>query len=242
MNKVKEFFDDRNKLLGLVIVLLVIVAIIVCVIVFVDVDEIFISGTKNPDGERLVDDYSALNGKKTLDGKVYPKVKIPVENNFKYTDISEVLGLLENRGDAVIYFGYPSCVYCRTAIQILHDTVKDTKLDKVYYLDVEKKGKGYDKLVKAMGEKFVDEEGKIISPLVVFVANGYIVSYNKGTLFSQEDPFDKMDESQIKGLSQIYGYGIKDVLESLEIKDRINSAIENNTDANKDAVSSSSDT
>ena len=48
------------------------------------------------------------------------------------------------------------------------------------------------------------------------MADGQIVSYNKGTLFSQEDPYTELDASQIQGLSEIYRYGIRDVLEAMK--------------------------
>ena len=52
--------------------------------------------------------------------------------------------------------------------------------------------------------------------LVLFVVDGQIVSYNIGTLFSQENPYIPLDDSQVQGLSEIYRYGINDVLSSIE--------------------------
>jgi len=57
-----------------------------------------------------------------------------------------------------------------------------------------------------------------VAPLVIFVANGRVVSYNKGTLFSQEDPYTELDKSQVEGLSEIYKYGIRDVVDSIKNK------------------------
>jgi len=73
---------------------------------------------------------------------------------------------------------------------------------------------------------FIDDEGKevgtkekrVITPLVLFVVNGDIVSFNVGTLFSQEDPYVPLNQEQVDGLSGIYSYGFKDVLNGLNNK------------------------
>ena len=55
-------------------------------------------------------------------------------------------------------------------------------------------------------------------PLVIFVVDGNIVSYNKGTIFSQDDPYKELNKSQIQGLSEIYKYGINDVVNGINNK------------------------
>lgn len=84
----------------------------------------------------------------------------------------------------------------------------------------------YDELLEELGEELIinyvisDNKGEKIDtnskrvnvPLVIFVVNGEIVSYNVGTLFSQKDPYRKLNVDQVKGLSEIYSYGIRDVL------------------------------
>ena len=162
-------------------------------------------------------EYEKLNNVASEDGKKYPRVNISDYENMKYISIDSVLDIFENNKDAVIYFGYPTCLYCRTAIQVLVDTAKNTELDTLYYLDVENRLDKYDELLNVLGDNFVLEENgvkEVYSPLVIFVAKGQIVSYNKGTLFSQEDPYKELDKSKIEGLSEIYIYGIRDVVES----------------------------
>ena len=174
---------------------------------------------KKSDNDKIVDQYEKLNNMASEDGKKYPRVNISDYDNMKYISIDGVLDIFNNNKDAVIYFGYPTCLYCRTAIQVLVDTAKKTELDTLYYLDVENKGDKYNDLLNAVGENFINTENgvrEIYSPLVIFVAKGKIVSYNKGTLFSQEDPYKELDKSQIDGLSEIYRYGIRDVVESMK--------------------------
>lgn len=163
------------------------------------------------------DEYEKLNGVSTRDGNKYPDVTIPLDNIVRKVDYDTVIDILNKGGNGVIYLGYPKCVYCRSAVQVLLDTAKDTELSEILYLDIEKKNKKYKKLMKVMDEKFiVTEEKKIYAPLVLFVVEGEIVSYNKGTVSTHTDPYKEMGTSQIRGLAEIYKYGIRDVLKVID--------------------------
>ena len=210
----KDLFNNWKKLLlVLVCSLIVIVSLVYVIMGFIN--------NNSSDSNKFEDEYEELNNVATEDGKKYPRVDISSDNKMKYVTYDEVLDVFKNNEDAVIYFGYAKCLYCRTAVQVLVDTAKDTELEEIYYLDVESKDEKYNELLNALGTNFiVDENGEklIYSPLVVFVVNGQIVSHNKGTLFSQEDPYVELDKYQVDGLSEIYGYGINDVLTSKKNK------------------------
>ena len=212
LDKVKEWITNNKKI---VLIGGIVLIVIVAAILFLTLgnDNVF-SFVSNPEGQKFANEYENLNDKTTEDGKKYPQVNIGNNNVFKYTTLEEVLNIFNKSGDAVIYFGYAECLYCRNAVQVLYDTAVDTRLDAIYYLDVEKDVD--EKLMEVLGNEFKTEDGKINAPLVLFVVDGQIVSYNIGTLFSQEDPFVPLDDSQIQGLSEIYRYGINDVLSSIE--------------------------
>ena len=186
-----------------------ILLIILLVILFTDVS------LGVDDAVRFKTEYEELNGKLTSDNREYPKVNISSENLMKYSDVNEIVSLFENNGDGVVYFGYPSCPYCRVAVEVLCNTAEGTNLDKIYYVDVEQQGNKFDKLYEKLGDEIVENiDGKktINAPLVMFLVDGLIVGYNKGTLFSQESPYDLLDQSQIDGLSMIYQYGIDNIV------------------------------
>lgn len=212
-NKVKTFFLNNKKivLIGGVILIVIIVAIILLTIFGKNNIFGFVS---NPEAQKFANEYEKLNDKTTEDGKKYPQVNIGNNNVFKYSTLEEILNVFNNKGDAVIYFGYAECLYCRNAVQVLYDTAADTNLDAIYYLNVEENVD--ESLLKVLGNEFKTEDGQINAPLVLFVVDGQIVSYNIGTLFSQEDPCVPLDDSQVQGLSEIYRYGINDVLSSVE--------------------------
>lgn len=212
-------FMKNKKFLLLSFGLLLVIIIVVLLLLFNKnhVDNI----AEGNDGQKFKEEYESLNDKITEDGKTYPKVNISSDNIVKYASVNEILNMLNNHGDAVVYFGYPTCLYCRNAIQVLNNVAKNTELETIYYLDVEEKNDKYDELAQALGEELTTENNgkkEIYTPLVIFVANGKVVSYNIGTLFSQEDPYVKMDDSQIQGLSEIYEYGIRDVLVSINAR------------------------
>lgn len=168
------------------------------------------------DSERIEKVYENLNTVISDEGKKYPEVNLPSDNRFKYTSVNEVLEFLNNRGDAVVYFGNEKCIYCRNVIQVLSNVAMTTEISNIYYLDTKEYENKLDDIFNVLGEEFASDDGKeLYVPLVIFIADGHVVSYNKGTLFSQEDPYTPLDESQVQGLSEIYRYGIRDVINAI---------------------------
>jgi len=207
----------KNKKLMLVIgIVLVIFISILVIIVF--------NNSNLPDSKRFKKEYEKLNGEISRDGRNYPEVNIPSDNIIKYINIDEVLTMLNSNYDFVIYFGEPSCIYCRNAVQVLVDTSEKTELDVIYYLNADESDASYNELISVLGEELTvegDSTRNLYLPLVIFVVDGEIISYNKGTLFSQEDPYKKLDNSQIEGLSEIYKLGIDTVVASKKLKNQL---------------------
>ena len=172
------------------------------------------SFNRKTDSYLIKNEYEELNDEISPNGKKYPRVFLPENNKIKYVNVDDVYDMFKNRKSMVIYFGYPTCLYCRSAIEVLCDVAKKTDLEVIYYLEIDK-DTDYSKILEYLKEELIKEnDGKkeITLPLVIFSADGNIVSYWEGTLFSQEDPYQRLNDSQIKGLSEIYEYGIKDVL------------------------------
>lgn len=210
---------ENKKMLFFAGVALVAIIVVVVILISLFNNAGILGGKRNPDGKKFSNEYEELNNTVSEDGKNYPTVDISSNNIMKYTTTEEVLKIFEDGGDAVIYFGYASCLYCRSAVQVLCDTAEKTELDVIYYLDVEEPSSKYQELLDVLGERFIVGEGEnreIYAPSVIFVADGNIVSHNRGTLFSQEDPYTELDDSQVQGLSEIYRYGIRDVLNAMQ--------------------------
>lgn len=242
MDKIKEMLDEiKNNKKVLIVGGVVLVVLVVLILVFV------FFGKLGSDTKRFIDEYESLNVEKTIDDRIYPEVNISNDSKVEYLTIKETLEILKN-GTATIYVGYPECLYCRSAVQVLFDTAKDSDIDRIYYLDIskvwdikeigkdgkvittKKANKNYSKFLKELdgvqledyiiidkdGKEVNTKEKRVPAPLVLFVVDGDIVSFNVGTLFSQEDPYVPLNQEQFDGLGGIYSYGFRDVLNGMK--------------------------
>lgn len=164
------------------------------------------------DSLRFKEEYEAYNNKEREDdrGNYFQELSIPKENPIKYATAKEVANVIEN-GTGVIYFGYPTCPWCRNAVPVLIEAAQKKSLDTIYYLNVNeyknmfavKDGKvikikdekeGYYDLLKVLdkeldpfiitsnGKNYEVGEKRIYVPFIVFVQKGKIVSTHQGTV------------------------------------------------------------
>lgn len=206
----KKLNKKNILLIGVPILLLIIIIIVIIILI----NKNNIVGINNLDGERFKEEYEKLNNINDNEGNKYVGVNISSKNIIKYSTETEILNIINNNGDVVVYFGYPSCFYCRSSIEVLLDTASKTKLDVIYYIDTEKIELS-EELQNILKDSLSEE---LYSSLVIFITDGEIVSYNKDTLSSHKDPYKKLNDYQKEGLSEIYRYGINDVVDSKKIK------------------------
>ncbi|MBQ8681575.1 MAG: hypothetical protein IJ509_01530 [Bacilli bacterium] len=220
MHRLKVMLKSKKKIL--IVIGSVLILCLVIIFIFLN-DRSNFFGVNDNDARKFKEEYENLNDQINEDGKKYPEVHLGTNNIIEYVTVEEVVELFEENKDMVIYFGEATCLYCRTAVKILCDVAETTDLSVIYYLPIAENN-NYDEILKYLKEELIKEnEGKkeISIPLVIFSVNGDVVSYWEGTLFSQKTPYDELDESQIQGLSEIYKYGINDVLQGLKAKDII---------------------
>lgn len=176
-------------------------------------------------------EYEEYNGQTNSNDKNYLEVNLPDENSFIYASYEEVMTLLE-KGTGVIYFGFPTCPWCRNIVELLEETAKEDRVDTIYYFNareyrdnkrlteqgeietVTEAKEGYAELLAALGDYASTYEGlgdesikRLYFPTVVFVKNGEIIAFHEGTVDSQEDPYIAMSEEQRKELKKIYHDG-----------------------------------
>lgn len=217
----KKKINKKILIILILILLLVLAGFAIYMNTMVETDKPKIE--TNKDAKKIKNEYESLNGQVTEDGKTYPEVNIPEENVMNYSDINEILKLFEEKKDGVVYLGSAKSLYSRSAIEVLLNETTKTKIDKVYYLEIEKtkteNKEKYNELKELLGEEYFDKENNtndLQIPLVLFIVDGNVVSYQKGTLFSQVSPYDELNEDQKAGLGEIYRYGIRDVLEGMK--------------------------
>ncbi len=193
---------------------------------------------------KFKEEYESYNGKQTSSGKDYLKVEIPEENVIVYSSITEVLDIIKNKS-GVIYFGFPTCPWCRNMVVPLLEAADSTSLDKIYYLNMyeerdtikyvdgefiteKEASEGYYDLVNDLSsilDDYIvkDSDGiehntskkRIYVPLVVFIKDGEIVDYHANTVDSQVDPYVKLNDEEHESLYNIYLNGIHKVLDDV---------------------------
>lgn len=195
------------------------------------------------DAQKFKREYEELNGKE-VSGRTYTTLEIDEENPIKYTNVEEIDKLMED-GTGIIYFGYPKCPWCRTAVPALLHAADDAGIDTIYYMDMtnerssyviedgelieEKKGtEEYYQLLNifsAFLDNYIiqDEDGndyfvgeqRIYVPLVFFIRDGEVIAVHMDTIESQENPFKELNEEQYEELYGIYSDYIHDMLGDL---------------------------
>lgn len=209
-------------------ILIVSLIIIICIITFITVKK----NRVTKDEKSFKKEYERYNGYTNPGSdKKYFDVNIEEQNGIKYLDDDEVIDMLQNK-TGIIYFGFPTCPWCRSMIEVLLDAKDSTNQKNIYYynaLDIRdekvledgkvkttKKGKkNYYKILDILGDKASVYEGleddsikRLYFPTVVFVRNGKIVDIHISTVDSQEDPYKKLNKKQKAELKKIYTMGI----------------------------------
>lgn len=127
--------------------------------------------------------------------------------------MQEALSMLKEKKDALFYFGYPDCPWCKEAIPVLKE-VSTEKKKTVYYIQTrdEKKELLYSAKEKAKLTPYLrsymkqDEkkEYQLYVPLVVMVEKGKVLKGHLGTVDGHDAHERLMTEDEVKELKKIY--------------------------------------
>ena len=212
----------------MVLVLLVIItilAVITCVICVLNRE------IKETDAIKFLNEYNKYNDQiNEKNGKKYVKVSINKDNTVKYINEQKAVELLE-KGTGVIYFGFSTCPWCRSLVSTLTDVAYE-KNEVIYYLDILdlrssfelSEGKlnkikdgteNYYKILDLLndyleefyledesGNKFDTGEKRLYAPTLVAFKNGEITKIHVGTVESQQNGYDNLNDTQIKELEK----------------------------------------
>lgn len=186
----------------LVIVLLLVVLLVGC--------NNNIVWEKTEDSLKFKEEYENLNGEKNSSGYEYLNVEIPGANPFKYLTTEEVVEFLEE-GTGVIYFGMPTCPYCRSTLEALLEFAKQNNIKTIYYYNPQKiRGENtveYQKIVEILhyflpvdkvtqNEDDIDfdpNKKRLLVPDVYFVYQGEVISH-----YSAVDHRTKLTEDELQ--------------------------------------------
>ena len=200
------------------------------------------------DAYKFRTEYAELNNQTNeSNGKTYPTVDLNNNNPFVYASVDDIKNLFDN-GTGVIYFGFPTCPWCRNLVPVLNEAVNNTSIEKVYYYNIKsiRSSISFDdnnKLVNEKGDDFYyylldkldsylteytikdknnkdydTKEKRLYAPTVVFVKEGKIIGVHEGTVDSQEDPYVVLDDKQKDELMSIFQDYLTKVTESCDEK------------------------
>ncbi|MBP3635266.1 MAG: hypothetical protein J6J17_02240 [Bacilli bacterium] len=140
------------------------------------------------------------------------------ENNvFEKISADAAIDLLE-KGTGILYLGYPKCPWCQDLIPLLNKAAKDNNIGSIYYIEkffdmrpdkVEnpKYQEEYNKIIKYIDEyeikinEKIKEDDIIKVPLVLFVKNGKIIGYQKGTISGHEITKNENGKYELRDLT-----------------------------------------
>lgn len=123
----------------IILSVIVVVALVIAVLFFL------LNNKDMGDGERFKQEYEELNDS-------HLEVNIDSDNMIKYIGLEEAIDIIKN-DTGVIYFGYPSCPWCRNAVPVLLDVASSTSLDTIYYVNA----------YNIRDVKEIDDDGNIVT-------------------------------------------------------------------------------
>lgn len=122
--------EKNQKILLAIIGVLLIISVVIGVLVFKEQ-----KNNKKEKENQFKEEYELLNGTVNENGYTYPTVEIDVDNPVIYVTEEEVLDILKDK-TGIIYFGFPTCPWCRNAIPSLLSAAESTGFNKIYYLNI----------------------------------------------------------------------------------------------------------
>ena len=123
----------------IILSIIVVIALVIAILFFL------LNNKGMSDGERFKQEYEELNDS-------HLEVNIDSDNMIKYIGLEEAIDIIKN-DTGVIYFGYPSCPWCRNAVPVLLDAASCTSLDTIYYVNA----------YNIRDVKEIDDDGNIVT-------------------------------------------------------------------------------
>lgn len=183
-------------------------------------------------------EYEVLNNDNENE---YIKININENNKVKYATFDEITSLLNN-GTGVIYFGFPSCPWCRRTLPIFLNACGKYNIDNIHYYNaldirdvkhlddknniiVDKQGdEKYYKLIQILYDYLGEYKGlndpsikRLYFPTYVFVKDGKILGVQVSSVNSYTSTSNDMTDEQKNELSNIFENYLSKMYEKINI-------------------------
>ena len=163
----------------IILSIIVVIALVIAILFFL------LNNKGMSDGERFKQEYEELNDN-------HLEVNIDSDNMIKYIGLEEAIDIIKN-DTGVIYFGYPSCPWCRNAVPVLLDAASSTFLDNIYYVnaynirDVKELDDDGNIVTTNEGDRLYDDLLKvlddILDPYTLTLDNGEVIDLGEKRLY-----------------------------------------------------------
>ncbi len=163
----------------IILSVIVVIALVIAILFFL------LNNKGMSDGERFKQEYEELNDS-------HLEVNIDSDNMIKYIGLEEAIDIIKN-DTRVIYFGYPSCPWCRNAVPVLLDAASSTSLDTIYYVnaynirDVKELDDDGNIVTTNEGDRLYDDLLKvlddILDPYTLTLDNGEVIDLGEKRLY-----------------------------------------------------------
>ena len=163
----------------IILSVIVVIALVIAILFFL------LNNKGMSDGERFKQEYEELNDS-------HLEVNIDSDNMIKYIGLEEAIDIIKN-DTGVIYFGYPSCPWCRNAVPVLLDAASSTSLDTIYYVnaynirDVKELDDDGNIVTINEGDRLYDDLLKvlddILDPYTLTLDNGEVIDLGEKRLY-----------------------------------------------------------
>ena len=163
----------------IILSIIVVIALVIAILFFL------LNNKGMSDGERFKQEYEELNDS-------HLEVNIDSDNMIKYISLEEAIDIIKN-DTGVIYFGYPSCPWCRNAVPVLLDAASSTSLDTIYYVnaynirDVKEIDDDGNIVTTNEGDRLYDDLlgvlDDILGPYTITLDNGEIIDLGEKRLY-----------------------------------------------------------
>lgn len=180
----------------------------------------------NKDSYKFKKEYESYNNKswqhEEQKGK-YLNIEINKDNPIIYLNDEEIVKELKT-GNKIIYFGFPDCNWCRSAVPVLLKTAEENGIEKIYYYNFKEvreafekdsdndKSKIYKEITDFLGDNITSTfesgskkgEKRLSAPTVVLIKNGKVASFHYRTVDSHQNYNKNLTSTEYNELYKIY--------------------------------------
>lgn len=206
----------KKLIIGLILILILITGLVTTYILI----------QNSKDSYKFKKEYESYNNKSwEYEGKKgkYLNIEINKDNPIIYLNDENIVKELKE-GDKIIYFGFPDCNWCRSAVPVLLKSAEENGVEKIYYYDFgevreafeknknNEKAKIYQQIIEVLGSNITSTfesgtkkgEKRLSAPTVVLMKDGKVSSFHYRTVESHQNYNKNLTTDEYNELYKIY--------------------------------------